>query len=133
MFTTKYKISFGETDPGGILFFAELFKITHIVYEEFLESFKTKKNYFIDDEFIIPIVHTEADFISPIKFGDEIKCVVIVGHIGSSSFNLEYQFKKNDKTMATSKTVHVVVKKKEFNKTRIPKDVLVKLNEHLAN
>ena len=131
MFTTKYKISFGETDPGGILFFAELFKITHIVYERFLESFKTKRNYFLDDEHIIPIVHTEADFVSPLKFGDEVMCSVAVKHIGNSSFSLEYQFKKNDKTMATSKTTHVIVGRSDFMKTKIPKDLLSRLSEHL--
>lgn len=130
MFTTKYKISFGETDPGGIIFFAELFKITHIVYERFFESFETNKNYFLDNEFIIPIVHTEADFVLPMKFGDEIKCTVMVEHIGSTSFSLKYHFQKNDKIMATSKTTHVMVNKNNFVKTKIPIELVVKLKEH---
>ncbi|MCP5062211.1 MAG: acyl-CoA thioesterase [Ignavibacteriae bacterium] len=130
MFTTKYKISFGETDPGGIIFFAELFKITHIVYERLFENFGTKRNYFLDDEFMIPIVHTEADFVSPMKFGDEIKCTVMVEDIGSTSFLLKYQFQKNDKIMATSKTTHVMVNKNNFVKTKIPIELMEKLKEH---
>lgn len=130
MFTTKYKISFGETDPGGIIFFAELFKITHIIYERFFESFETEKNYFLDDEFIIPIVHTEADFILPMKFGDEIKCTVMVESIGSTSFTLKYNFQKKDIIMATSITTHIVVKRNDFIKTKIPSELEVKLKEH---
>jgi len=132
LFTTNFKISFAQTDPGGILFFAELFKITHIAYEQFLESFETEKNYFLNDEFVIPIVHTEADFISPIKFGDEINCTIVIENIGTSSFSLGYKFYEDDKAVATSKTTHVVVDKANFTKTNIPNELLLKLNEHLV-
>lgn len=130
MFSTNYKISFSETDPGGILFFAEFFKIAHITYERFLESFNLKKNYFIDNEYAIPIIHSKADFLSPVKFGDELNCEVIVSKIGITSFELSYALKNKDLITAKIYTKHVVVRKKDFIKTNIPNELIEKLKEH---
>ena len=130
MFTTKYKIAFAETDPGGILFFAEFFKIAHITYERFFESLDLDRNYFLDDEYILPIVHSNADYISPVRFGDELKCEVFVGNIGETSFELIYTLTNKDKIASKLVTKHVAVKKAKFEKAPIPKSLLSKLKEN---
>ncbi len=130
MFTTKYKIAFCETDPGGILFFAEFFKIAHVTYERFFEYLNLERNYFLDDEYILPIVHSNADYLSPVRFGDELLCEVKVGKIGKTSFELVYKLKNKDKIAAEVLTKHVVVKKKSFKKAEIPNDLLEKLREN---
>lgn len=130
MFSTKYKIAFSETDPGGILFFAEFFKIAHITYERFFESLELDRNYFLDEEYILPIVHSSADYLSPVRFGDELKCEVHVGNIGKTSFELLYKLTNKDKTASKVMTKHVVVKKAQFEKSAIPNDLLVKLKEN---
>lgn len=130
MFSTNYKITFSETDPGGILFFAEFFKIAHITYERFFEKLELDRNYFLDDDFILPIVHSEADYISPVKFGDELTCEVIVGNIGETSFELKYTLINQGIVAANISTKHVVVKKKEFEKSGIPEVLLSRLKEN---
>jgi len=127
MFRTTYKIAFSETDPGGILFFAEFLKIAHITYERFFSSLELTRNYFLDDKYILPIVHTNADYISPVKFGDELVCEVMVGNLGTTSFELNYILKNENKIAAKIQTKHVVVLKEEFNKTNIPKELLEQL------
>ena len=130
MFSTNYKITFSETDPGGILFFAEFFKIAHITYERFFEQLELDRNYFLDDDFILPIVHSEADYISTVKFGDELTCEVFVGKIGETSFELNYTLINQGIVSAKISTKHVVVKKKEFKKSEIPKILLSRLKEN---
>jgi len=130
LFSTRYKIAFCETDPGGILFFAEFLKIAHITYERFFESLNLKKNYFLDNKYILPIVHTDADYISPVKFGDELLCQVSVGRIGKTSFELNYTLINKKKRAAKITTKHVAVLKKEFKKRPIPKDLLIRLKEN---
>ena len=130
MFTTKYKIAFCETDPGGILFFAEFFKIAHVAYERFFENLNLERNYFLDEEYILPIVHSNADYLAPVKFGDKLVCEVKVGKIGTTSFELLYLLKNKDKTAAKILTKHVAVKKKDFKKAEIPTELLVKLKEN---
>lgn len=130
LFNTSYKIAFSETDPGGILFFAEFFKIAHITYERFFDSLDLDRNYFLDEKFILPIVHSSADYISPVKFGDELKCEVIVGEIGNTSFELKYTLLNKGKIAAEILTKHVAVLKAEFKKTTIPNDLLNALREN---
>ena len=130
MFTTNYKITFCETDPGGILFFAEFFKIAHITYERFFDKLDLDRNYFLDDKYILPIVHSSADYISPVKFGDELICELKVGEIGTTSFELLYILKKNNNIAANVKTKHVVVLKDIFEKTTIPEKLLTRLKEN---
>lgn len=130
MFTTNYQITFSETDPGGILFFAEFFKIAHISYERFLQSINPDKNYFQDDEVIIPIVHSSADFKNPVKFNDNLTCEIIVGNISESTFELNHTLKNKNKIAANIKTVHTVITKKDFIKRDIPVELLEKLKEN---
>ena len=131
MFSTKYKVAFSDTDPGGIVFFAELFKIAHIGYERFFESLSLERNYFMNDDFVVPIVNSSADFYSPVKFGEELDCFVNVEAIGTTSFTLKYKLQVGDQLKTEVKTKHVVVNKNNFEKTDIPIELLVKLKEHL--
>ena len=124
MFNTKYKITFSETDPGGIVFFAEFFKIAHITYERFFDGLDLDRNYFLDEKFIIPIVHSNADYVSPVKFGDELNCELMVGEIGKTSFELKYTLYNKDLIAAKILTKHVVVLKNEFKKSSIPTNLL---------
>jgi YbgC/YbaW family acyl-CoA thioester hydrolase len=130
LFKINYKINFAETDPGGILFFAEFLKIAHISYERFFENLQLDRNYFLDEEFVLPIVHTEADYLSPVKFGDELICELTVGKIGETSFELNYILKNNGTIAAKISTKHVVVLKKKFQKTQIPSQLRNRLKEN---
>ena len=130
MFAIKHKITFSETDPGGILFFAEYFKIAHTAYESFFMSLDLDRNYFIDDNYILPIVHSSADYLLPLRFGDEIECELNVGDICETSFELNYNLFIGDKTAARLVTKHVAVLKREFKKTALPADLRTKLKEN---
>lgn len=131
MFNTRYKVVFADADPGGIVFFANLFKIAHIGYERFIESFKLEKNYFTDDEFAIPIINSCADFISPVKFQDDLNCSITVTKIGKTSFTLNYKLTVDEILKAEIQMTHVFVKKMDLKKTEIPNDLLSKLKSHL--
>ena len=124
MYRTKVRISFHDTDPGGILFFANLLKHAHNVYEEFLESLELKRNFFFDEEYILPIVHTEADFMRPVRAGDTLNVGLKVINLKENSFELSYRFFGPDEELkAEAKTVHVAVNKRSFTKTSLPDEL----------
>jgi len=131
VFSTEYKVPFADTDSGGIVFFANFFKIAHITYEQFFESLNLQRNYFLDDEFIIPIVNANADFRDPVKFGDTVICGVYVANVGTTSFSLKYDLLVDNEIVADVKTIHVLVKRKDFTKSELPKELKQKLTEHL--
>ncbi len=132
MFSITHKVNFQQTDRGGILFYAELFKIAHITYELLFDSFNLEENYFESTNYAIPIIHTEADFFTPIKFGDNLECSVYIENIKTTSFELFYIFKVNDELVAKMQTIHVVVKQSNFEKTEIPEELLKKLKKNLG-
>ncbi len=130
MYSVEYKVMFSDTDPGGIMFFANYFKIAHFAYEQFFASFNLKKNYFQNDEFVIPIINSNGDFKAPVKFGDTIICGVFVEKIGTTSFTLNYELLVNDRIAAEVKTTHVFVKKSDFKKAELPEDLKECLKQH---
>ena len=115
MFKSEIKISFYDCDPAGILFYANLFKFAHKNYEALIENFKLSSNYFNDDNFVVPIIHTEGNYFIHMKPGDKIEV-------------LTYKFLNKDcKLCADVKTVHVFVDKKSFEKINIPAEILKNL------
>lgn len=133
MFNSFTKVYFYDADPAGIIFYASIFKYAHTAYEDFMRSLKLSRDFFFDEEVVLPIVHAEADYLKPLKVGDELKIDVWVSRLMKSSFELSYKFHDTLlDTAATTKTVHVCVSKKDFKKTELPKELFVKLLEHLV-
>ncbi len=131
MFTTKVKVFFYDADPAGIIFYASLFKFAHSAYEEFMRSLKTEKNFFFDRDYVLPIIHAEADYLQPVKPGDELKVKLTVSQLKKSSFELSYTFYNSTrKIVAKAKTVHVCADKKKFEKIELPAGLYRKLAGH---
>ncbi len=127
MFTTKVKIQFHDCDPAGILFYANIYKFSHNVYQELLEGLSSK-NYFHDDEIALPITKSSAEYFLPMKSGDDYLVKLYISQLRESSFEITYLFYDTEsKVHAEVKTVHVSVNKKSFKKVNLPAD----LNEFL--
>jgi acyl-CoA thioester hydrolase/1,4-dihydroxy-2-naphthoyl-CoA hydrolase len=131
MFSKNIKVNFFNADPAGIMFFSNIFIFAHSAYESMLESGNFTRDYFNDEEFGIPIIHSEADFYKPIFPGDEIVAQIDVTEIKESSFELTYTFKnKSQDIMAIVKTVHVFISKFSWDKTLMPANLTGLLQEH---
>jgi 1,4-dihydroxy-2-naphthoyl-CoA hydrolase len=132
MHTYKKTINFFDCDPAGVLFFARLFDICHSAYEDFINSFELKSNYWNNEKFVVPIVHSEADYILPLKPGDKIFIEVSVSRLKESSFELKYVCRNEDgKVTNEVKTVHIFVNKREWKKFPIDPEVKNNLAKHL--
>ena len=128
MVTSVRKVDFYDCDPAGILFFANIFRFAHSAYEEMLKNFKLDDDYFSSDEFVIPIIKSEAEFIKTISFGDTLRIMLHASQVKNSSFELTYEFRNMEQlTVARVKTVHVFVKKQTFEKTELPEKLRKKL------
>ena len=129
MYKSQARINFYDTDPGGVLFYGNLFRIIHSSYEQMLESFNLSRNYFIDPDFAIPIIRTNADYYHPMRVGDLVEINISVTKLKSSSFELTHEIMKEDVLLAEAKTVHLFVKKERFEKTELPEDLMKALEE----
>jgi 1,4-dihydroxy-2-naphthoyl-CoA hydrolase len=128
----KKTINFFDCDPAGVIFFARLFEFCHSAYEDFINSFELNFNYWNNDRYAVPIVHTEADFFLPLKPGDKISIEVSVSKLKESSFELKYVCKNADgKVTNEVRTVHIFVDKMKWQKVPVDSGVKNNLEKHL--
>lgn len=111
-----------NTDAAGVLFFGEYFKIAHDAYEEFLLAIGLSIADIIgNDNYLLLIVHAEADFKKPQSVGDNLTTEISLDKIGESSFVLLYTIRdSHGEGSATVRTVHVSVDKATGKKISLP-------------
>jgi YbgC/YbaW family acyl-CoA thioester hydrolase len=131
MFTIKRKINFFDCDPAGIIFYSRIFEFCHSAYEHMIASFALKENYWMNEEYVVPIIHSESEYVKPIKYGDEISVNVQVSQLRDSSFELMYAIKRDKTLCCHAKTVHVFVDKQSWKKQEMFKDLVDGLKSHI--
>ena len=106
MFETQRTVRLHDVDAAGILYFANYFRMAHTAYESLMKSLGCGLDYIIQSaDYMILIVHAEAQYESGVFLGDKLTIQVKTEHIGQTSFILHYDFKDSDGNMAATVTV----------------------------
>lgn len=135
MFVSKNKVRMHDTDMAGILYFPRIYRFAHDTLEDFIDSLGFRFNtIFTDWDYLFVIVHSEANYYSSLKVGDDIDVELTIPHIGKTSFTIAYEiYKTQDKFhMGSVKTVHVTVDKIKRTKIDIPDRLRHALEKHLS-
>ena len=133
MFSYKKKVNFYDCDPAGILFYGRIFEICHSAYEELIRSFSLTSNYWNNEDYAVPIIRTEGEYLLPLKPGDEVTIEIIVSRLKESSFELSYVCKNaNGEITNQVKTVHIFVDRKKWKKVPIIDEVRSGLQLHIT-
>ena len=61
-----------DIDAAGVLFFAHLYRHAHDAYETFMSDIGFSLDEIIRNNSKLPLVHSEAEFLQPIRHGDRI-------------------------------------------------------------
>ncbi|KYG63280.1 thioesterase [Bdellovibrio bacteriovorus] len=132
IFHTKKTLTFRESDPAGIMFFGNIFGFAHDAFEEFIQAAGyTYQGWFGQRDLIIPIRHTESDFLSPFFPGQTYDIAVTVASFGETSFKMKYVFTQSGKTNAVVHMVHSVVDGKTKQKAALPAEMKSRLEPYL--
>lgn len=132
MHTLNGTINFFDCDPAGILFFGRVFELCHSAYEDLIKSFNLGFDYWNNDKYVVPIIHTEADYLLPLKPGEKYLIEVSVSKLKESSFELNYLCKnENGKITNEVKTVHVFVDRIKWKKSHLLPELMEGLSKHL--
>ncbi len=126
MFSCKRVIHLQDTDATGVLYFAQQLRLALEVFEEFLqERGLPLRDLLLKKEYLMPIVHAEADYFSPLFVGDSLIIQLSLQNLGTSSFSLGYRYfdEKNGKEKGKATIVHVTTSKKTWKSMPIPKEV----------
>lgn len=138
-FTFTTPVRFQDVDGAGVLFFGRIYDYLHLAYEEFWVSGGVDRAYFFTGApWVVPIVHSEADYKVPIRHGDTITVEIDVVKVGKASFELRYAVTGgggvSDRRVA-ARTVHAFALRAEAGRlkpTSIPEDLRMLLLRHLV-
>ena len=120
-FSYETKIQLHHTDSAGVLFYSKLFELMFEAFDDLLDHIGASVAYIIrESNFLLPFVHTEADFFAPLFVDDKIRILISVENIGESSLTLAYEIFRDDEKMAFAKTVHVAMDKATLKKRELP-------------
>ena len=128
-FNYETRIKLHETDAAGIIFYSNIFKITHDAYEAFLDNIGFPMIDILSKfNFDLVIVHADADYMSPLRVNDQVYIHLNVEKIGTTSFTLIYNIKNaKNKVIGKVKTVHVCIDKKSRGKRALSDDIKMAL------
>ena len=74
-YTHQLTLRLSQTDAAGLVFYGRLFDLTQECLEVGLEKVGMPlAAIFRDGEYLLPVVHAEADYQSPLRLGDAIEC-----------------------------------------------------------
>jgi 4-hydroxybenzoyl-CoA thioesterase len=110
-FTTRIKVRFGDCDPAGLVYFVNVFHYLHIAMEEFFAA-RCGIGYerlMADERIGFPTVKVEAEFFTPLVYGDEAEVEVCVSRVGTASATFEYSVRRVSDGMLCARATNVHV------------------------
>lgn len=131
IFRHPHTIRFGETDCAGIVYYPNFFDVYQQTEEEFWEAIGHPLPQWIE-KWGLPIVHAEADFKRPVRFGDVLNIELTVARLGNSSltFHFEASIVGQDHRCAIAEISHVLVDRATFEPTPLPNEMRTRLLEY---
>lgn len=125
---------YAEIDQQGVVFNGHYLTWFDEACTGFLDHLGVTYPGLIDSGHDIQVVHSEIDFLAPVRWRDAVRVAVACQRIGSTSFTLDFTvLRQNDdvaeQTAVRGHNVYVVVSSADWAERAIPE----KLREALGN
>ncbi|MCK6479663.1 MAG: acyl-CoA thioesterase [Planctomycetaceae bacterium] len=122
-----HRVRFGDVDRAGIAYYPRIFHWFHVAFEEWFEA-GTGIPYraLIEDRRVgFPAVKVETEFLSPLRFGDEVAFTVSVERVGGSSvlFGYAARNRTTGKDAVRARVTCACVDMGTFRPIRVPEDL----------
>ncbi len=131
MFSHETVIRLYHTDAAGIVFYGHALTLAQDCMEAFFERHMPLASIIHSSDFSIPVVHARADYRRPMRLSDRITIEMVLGKLGTNSFELHYQLKNAaNQVCADVITTHVSTNKNTSAACSIPES-LHKVLDHL--
>lgn len=117
------RIQFQEIDAAGVLYFAQFHDIAHQVYDQaLLEVGYDLSSALAAKQYGYPLVHTEADFRWPLRYGDTVAIDVSCTRIGEKSYTIatQWSLSASAETVASLTHIHACVDMNTMQSAPVP-------------
>jgi 1,4-dihydroxy-2-naphthoyl-CoA hydrolase len=123
-FSWEGRVDFPDVDAAGIVFFATIQAYFHQTLVRFLHHVEQPLwDQLRSGTGMAPIVHAEADYLQPLRFGDPFRAGVVDALVGESRVTLGYRLDGPSGPAAVGSMVHVWVDPRTFRKAPLPDDL----------
>ncbi len=134
-YCVQVPVRFGDIDQAGIVYYPRFFHLFHIAFEDF---FREQAGVPYDQvlgklRIGFPTVHIDADFTSPLKYGDRVDIELSVVRIGKRSVTCQYRaFRSaNGELCATAQITTATVNMDDFKPTALTENLRAAFSRHL--
>jgi 4-hydroxybenzoyl-CoA thioesterase len=116
------RIEWGDCDPAGIIFYPRYFAMFDhsvtmlITAASGVSKAELLKKFEFDG---YPLVATQAKFIMPNRFGDDVIIQSTFTRVGRSSFEIRHQIRKNNQVAVEGQETRAWVKRNAADRTKI--------------
>ena len=123
-FTYARTVRFADTDAAGVVFFANYLALCHEAYEESLAAAGVKLDaFFRDTGVIVPIAKSEAEYLRPLRPGDQLRITLTPEPLTENSFALRFEIHRlgpPEKLAARLRTEHVATSPEKRQRVPLP-------------
>ncbi len=133
-FRCRIPVRFGDIDPAGVAYYPTLLHHCHAAFEEFFaRALRTPYPEVLRrDRLGFPTVHLQADFRSPLRYGDVLDVEVCVAALGRSSVAFRYRGRVRGRLAFEAAVTTVCVDMRNFKTRPVPPRYRGLFSAHLA-
>ncbi len=126
------RVDFPMIDLAQVVYYPEYFDLAHRFFEESWEKICGIAYPVITQEMHLgfPAVHTSADHLAPLRYGDDVVCKLWIESVGNSSIVWRYQFYNQDEVLCwDARVVTVCVNMQLFEKMSVPEEIAAAMSK----
>lgn len=132
-FTTTILARFGDLDPAGIAYYPNLVNFLHEAFEDYFTGHVGRPYPEVYAEGVVfPTVKLEMEFLSPVRYGNQVVIEVAVERIGRSSVQVRYAGSVAGQPVFRARNVMVVVDTETFRPIPLPQWLRTRFEDGLA-
>ncbi len=126
-FEHDFLVPFQHIDAAGIVFFARVLDYFHDTYVGYLAHCGHPLPEVLRSRaWAAPLVHAEADYMAPLRFGDSARCAIVATQASGSKITVGYRLMNGAAPAAVGHTVHVFVDPRTMKRCDPPADLIAR-------
>jgi len=122
-FLHRLGVRFQDIDGAGIVFYTRVLEYFHDAWAAFLAaSGEPLPRAIAEKRWGAPLRHAEADFLRPLRFGDELEVALVRADVRPTELTVGYRLciVGQEKPAAVGQTVHAFVDPVSFTRREVP-------------
>ncbi len=120
------RVDFPMVDMADVVYYPQYWDLCHRFFEESLLHITgiSYPQMIMNHEIGLPVVHTECDYLLPLRYGDIINCTLWVDDVGESSTSWRYEYRNQKQELVwRGHVVTTCVNLKTFEKISLPDNI----------